>query len=566
MTSLRLQHLVRTFSGHSSKGNLVFAKIFPPDDFSATECGFCCSITIGEVTDLHGYNNSVLFETEHTWEFLLAPNNKDLFCIKKSETESCATELHILNADANYQQFRWQSGINLHETGQNFQFAVAHNRDLFAIKKSQTGSNSTEVHILTACSGYQTYRLQTGTALHETDHTFQFLLASNNDLYCIKKLNTGSNTTEVHVLSASSNYQSFVLQTGTCLLETDLSWDFIGVGWNNDVYAIRRSNTSLDHPRLYILNRASAYKTLFVHDIQPLPKANHKFAFALGRNSDLFVIQKTSTSSGYTDLQILSASSKYRDVKSLCSTRLQETDSTCEYLCANDDQDLIVVKRNHNGNGGTTTLFTFAGNGAGLTVLTDRFSTALHETNHTFDFAMAKNGDLFAIKKSNTRSGTELHILDASTRYTTFKVQTGTPLPQTDHTWKFLVDGNRDLVALRKSNTRSQRTEVFALTAASNYQSFRLQGWSTILEETNDAWDFVIAPNNDLIAIHKFNTRSGHTEVSILSSKSDYHKFALRDHVTMLPETDYNMAFVLTPDLQLQPIRKSQFPFSRNVA
>jgi RNA recognition motif-containing protein len=36
------------------------------------------------------------------------------------------------------------------ETADNFAFALASNQDLFAIKKSSTGTNSTEVHELSA--------------------------------------------------------------------------------------------------------------------------------------------------------------------------------------------------------------------------------------------------------------------------------------------------------------------------------------------------------------------------------------------------------------------------------
>ena len=522
--------------------------------------------------DNHILKNYVHFETEHTWEFLVAPDNNDLFCINKLVTQSSTTEFHILNADTNYQQFRWQSGINLQETGQNFQFALAHNRDLFAIKKSQTGTNSTEVHILTASSGYQTYRLQTGTALRETDHTFQFLLHSNNDLYCIKKSITGSKTTEVHVLSASSNYQSFILQTCTKLPETNLSWDFIGVGGNKDVYAISRSNTTTDTTRLYVLNHASHYNTISVHHIQCLPKTDHKFAFTLGRNSNLFVIQKTGTISGKTHVQVLTASSQYQDSPSQYITKLPDTDSTCEYFCTSDEgnvtghgPDLIVVNRNNNWNGWNMLVYMFRET-SGIKVLETCSRIPLEKSNHMFVFAMAKNDDLFAIKKSNT--GTEVNILEARSQYKKLERHAeAIPLPETDHTWKFLVGENRDLVAIKKSDTRSHRTEICVLTAASNYQRFRVEvGCSTILEETDDAWDYAMAPNDDLIAIHKYGTESGHTEINILSSECNYQEFKVRSEITKLPETDYTTAFTVTPDLRLLAIRKSNFPFSGNMA
>ena len=50
-----------------------------------------------------------------------------------------------------------------------------------------TGTNSTEVHVLTASSGYQLFSLHTGTILHETTgNQFTFLLASNDDIFAIK--------------------------------------------------------------------------------------------------------------------------------------------------------------------------------------------------------------------------------------------------------------------------------------------------------------------------------------------------------------------------------------------
>ncbi len=99
-------------------------------------------------------------------------------------------------------------------------------RDIVAIKKSETGTNTTEVHLLSAASGYRRFIQQTGTALHVTDDTFSFLLAPNRDLFAIKKSKTGTNTTEVHVLSAASGYQEFIQHTGTALHMVKDNFDF----------------------------------------------------------------------------------------------------------------------------------------------------------------------------------------------------------------------------------------------------------------------------------------------------------------------------------------------------
>ena len=65
---------------------------------------------------------------------------------------------------------------------------------------------------------------------------------------------------------------------------------------------------------------------------------------------------------------------------------------------------------------------------------------------------MVKNDDLFAIKKSNT--GTELNILEAQSLYKKLEQYAeAIPLPETNHMWNFLVGKNKDLVAIKKSDT-----------------------------------------------------------------------------------------------------------------
>ena len=102
--------------------------------------------------------------------------------------------------NAPYEVFSLQTGTALHPTDQTFEFAVAPNRDVFAIKKSNTGTGTTEIHVLSAASGYKNFSLQTGTALHPTDQTFEFAVPPNRDVFAIKKSNAGTGTTEIHVL------------------------------------------------------------------------------------------------------------------------------------------------------------------------------------------------------------------------------------------------------------------------------------------------------------------------------------------------------------------------------
>lgn len=197
------------------------------------------------------HSGTALHETDHTWAFGLATNN-DLFAFKKSGTGSHSTEIHVLSAANGYQSFRLQTGTCLHETGPEFDFLVAGNRDVYAIKKSSTGSGSTEVHVLSAASNYQQFSLQTGTALHPTDHTFDFALSPGRDLYAFKKSGCGTHTTEVHRLSAASGYQSFNLQQGTVLHETDQTFQILG-GSSGRMYAIKKSGTGTHSTEVHVV-------------------------------------------------------------------------------------------------------------------------------------------------------------------------------------------------------------------------------------------------------------------------------------------------------------------------
>jgi hypothetical protein len=110
-----------------------------------------------------------------------------------------------------FQSYIIQTGTPLHETDGTFDFVMGDwnqdgRPDLIAIKKSKTGSNSTEVHILSGASNFQDFILHTSTPLHEMDDTFDFVMGDWNPrgrpyLIAIKKSKTGSNSTEVHILS-----------------------------------------------------------------------------------------------------------------------------------------------------------------------------------------------------------------------------------------------------------------------------------------------------------------------------------------------------------------------------
>ena len=98
----------------------------------------------------------------------------------------------------------------------NFEFETGPNKDLYVIIKAGTGSGMTEVHVLTAASNYTQFSVHTATALHATGTNWDMEIdKATGDLYAIAVNGTGSGKTEIHALSASSNWQTFTVHTET---------------------------------------------------------------------------------------------------------------------------------------------------------------------------------------------------------------------------------------------------------------------------------------------------------------------------------------------------------------
>ena len=84
------------------------------------------------------------------------------------------------------------------------------NSDLFSIVTDGTGTNSTEVHVLSGASNYQDYIVHEETPIGVNPPATQFLTGDydgdgKSDLFSIVTDGTGTNSTEVHVLSDGIN-------------------------------------------------------------------------------------------------------------------------------------------------------------------------------------------------------------------------------------------------------------------------------------------------------------------------------------------------------------------------
>lgn len=255
-----------------------------------------------------------------------------------------------------------QQGTAFPESGKNTTYLLSANNDLYGIKKNTTGTKSTEVHILTSSSGYKTFKLTTGTPLPETDDNYDFLLAPNNDLVAIKKFGTGTRKTEVHILSAASNYQQFILQTGTVLPETNKDYIFL-MDAERNLYAINRKGVS--STTIQILSAASNYqKASFTEMGLPLSQTDERFNFLLDSEKNLITVIK------------------------------QDTGKIV----------IIVFKRDMN-----------------YQLPSPLSGTFLGFSGDNFQFLINPQNDIFGIKTSQTGTkSTEVHILSAITKYSQF--------------------------------------------------------------------------------------------------------------------------------------------------
>ena len=124
----------------------------------------------------------------------------------------------------------------MHGTGDDFQFLLGdYNQnetlDLYCIKKYNTGSNSTEVHILNGNDNFQSFLYNNGTGLPEVGDNYDFKLEDYNnngrlDLYCIKKFGNESNSTEINIISGIDDFQSLITNIRTKIPETNKNYSF----------------------------------------------------------------------------------------------------------------------------------------------------------------------------------------------------------------------------------------------------------------------------------------------------------------------------------------------------
>lgn len=243
--------------------------------------------------------------------------------------------------------------------------------DLYCIKRSNTGG-TTEVHVLSGAAYFQKFIVQQATPLPLEPGSFSFALGDYNadripDLYAIKKRNTPDNKLEVHILNGATRYRTFLLQTATPLTANEADCIYtVGVydpDRNDripDVYAIMKSHTGSLQTEVHILNSATRYSTFNFQapTMQSLKNKDNVFAVAdydWDAISDVYVIQKENTASGFVELNIMNGSYKYQRYKLQTPTPFAVTADDIVYLAGDYDKDdacdFFAVKHSNTASG-----------------------------------------------------------------------------------------------------------------------------------------------------------------------------------------------------------------------
>lgn len=263
----------------------------------------------------------------------------DLFCLKKKSAGSGRLEVHVLSGAAGYQSFLLQTGtpVTQADAAANFAFAVGDfNRDgivdLYCVKRSNTGSGKLEVHILNGASNYQNFLLQTPTPIAVADAAnFVFAVGDFNndgiaDLFCLKRTNAASGRLEVHVLNGATNFQSFLLQTGTPIAAADAAANFaFAVGEFNrdgrqDLICLKKTNTGTGKLEAHILSGANNYQSFLLQLGCAISSADAaaNFVFAAGDFNrdgvaDVYALKRTNSGTGRLEVHILNGSTASAD-------------------------------------------------------------------------------------------------------------------------------------------------------------------------------------------------------------------------------------------------------------
>lgn len=280
-------------------------------------------------------------------------------------------------------------------------------------------------------------------------------------------------------------------------------------------------------------------------------------AYAVLGDGSLAVINMgPNTQSGKTEVRQLTAGSSYKDFKqdTPISTMLHITGSEADngewtFLADGDDNLVGVNSGITDSNMTEVHRLRYAGTPP-WQALDVNVITALPQVSifDEVEFLLDQASNLVIIKKGPTSSSsmTEINVLSATTGYQTYTMQSATGLALSASTnnngdWAFLMDGQDNLICIRRPSATDHTVQIKRLTAGSNYHSFDFQNGGVTLPYAPDAaadvhWVFEIDLYDDILAIKEGpTTMQGYTEIHKLNKASNYTSFGMHQEASGAP-------------------------------
>ena len=215
------------------------------------------------------------------WRFLLGGGSKgapDLIGVRLRGGASGKVEVHVATGSSGYQSFSVHRATPLAAVDPaRWQVAAAGSPgaspDLQMVMTRGGASGRVEVHTLTASSAYSQWSVHAATALGvAADGQWLFTgdPTGTGDLVGILRKGTGSGRTEVHVLSASSGYSAFRSHAATPLGYADPAASTFAVGHfdrdrSADLWVLLLSGTGSGRTELHPLSGATGFSSYLDH-------------------------------------------------------------------------------------------------------------------------------------------------------------------------------------------------------------------------------------------------------------------------------------------------------------
>ena len=182
-----------------------------------------------------------------------------------------------------------------------------------------TASGHVDVYASSWASGYTATTVTSVTPSGPLDDDWSIGVGgpSGGDLYLTRLRGGSTGKVEVHVLSAASGYHQYSLHSATAFpaLVTGQLADAMPARGTGDLYVVLRSRTSSGHSELHALRAAGGYQSWITHTATPVATTPDRtvaqWAIGTAPTPDLLYLPTVATGSGRVETHVLTAGSRW---------------------------------------------------------------------------------------------------------------------------------------------------------------------------------------------------------------------------------------------------------------